>query len=260
MTIASVVDYFVAPKQQVRYFKNTSPNSALYYSSWTAGGNNVPSAGVAPTAANSQPTGIVPTVNTTGAAVITPFSGNGYITQATAQCTIPGRYWVIDRLFHIGATANQTVVLSNQPSYASRIPNDDFTGLQIWYESTGGGGTPTMTVTYTDQSGNTGHSTGAFAVNSGSIGVASQLPLQVGDSGLQKIESTSCTGGTSGYVITVVRPLFHFYIGNANQEHIFPFPTTGLPQIYQDSCIHYYAHGTTLSGIGIDLTMEIASL
>lgn len=179
-----------------------------------------------------------------------------------------------DRLFHMGAVAGNvaaTTTLSTQPSYSARVPGGtDYTGLQIGVEiaATGVGTSTLVEVTYTSQSGGTGHTTGAFAISgfsSGVPGYVKLLPLASGDCGVQTIESViiSSGGGTmfSGTLnFFIARPLAMLLtnISANTPPRIFPLETVGCPQIWSDSAISLLFINNSSTVAPYEYVIEIA--
>lgn len=264
MALATLADYQAAARQNVRMRKLTlgTPPSGVWYSLWPGTGS--PGAGGA---AGNTANGTVPTATTTGAPAIVDFSGGvGKLTrlrvsqhnnQATYECVL------FDRLFSAGAYAfNANTTLTAQPSFSSRIPGGtDYSGLQIWYETvTSPTGVQSVAVTYTDQSGNTGHTTGTISVGNISAATMLQLPLQAGDCGVQKIESVVGTVASAGtFSITVLRPIARFVIPAISPVDLtYGMDALGAPQVWSDSCFALAFYGNSNQPI-IDAMLEIAS-
>lgn len=208
MTISSLSAYQQARRQFVLYDKNYQPIQAqpVYDSACL---NNSGNLGAIAAIGNTT-SGVIPVGGNAGFPVLTNVSGTLYLDTVDVTCLMSGRFLFYDRLWHAGAFAfnSGTTTLSGQPSYASRV-NSVYHGTQIWYEAaTGTSSALTLTVTYTNQSGTTGKTTGAIAANTASVGGAGQFPLASGDDGVQKVESVTTSGGTSGtFNIFVARPL-----------------------------------------------------
>lgn len=175
------------------------------------GAAGTPGAGVL--AGTSTTAGVVPTDATAGCPVINAFSGSntGYLSAVDYGNTVACRMRLCDLLWKGGAYPfNANVTLASQPSYSSRVPNGDYKGTEIWLEAvTAFTGNQTITITYTNQDGVTGRSTGAVATGAAPIlGRMFQMPLQAGDTGVQKIESVVSTVSTVGtFNVLVLRPL-----------------------------------------------------
>jgi hypothetical protein len=263
MAILTLEQYEAALKETVllRYPQGTANNAAQY--PWA--GRTNPSAG-------NTANGLVPTAGVFGSPLISFSSGSGYITKIELSAGYAGRYLLYDRLFHAGEYAfNAAVTLTAQPSFASRIPGGaNYTGLQLWIEGTGGSsaGQQSVAVTYTDQSGNAGHTTGvvspmgAFAALLGTFARNAPMPLALGDSGISKIESVTgsvATGGT--FNVYIARPLAYLRYPVANVPVTYPLEMLGMPQIWADSCLCWMTI-TDLSSspiIAPEFAIEIAS-
>jgi len=229
--------------------------------------------GIAPVAGSyavgNTTSGVVPTDQTLGAYPIGSFGGaaRGFLTQVLFSAGfISGNSWggffcFFDRLWHAGAfNFNDNITLSAQPSFSSRVPRGDFSGLQIWIEAVVNtwAGVPTFTINYTDQDGNTGHTTGPFqwiGPSGTTVPVQTQclqVPLQAGDTGVQKIESVACSVSTAGtFNVIIARPLWRGFIipwnvsSNASQTYNSDAKTeyrhwldrTGMPELFANSCL-----------------------
>ncbi len=273
MTISSLGDYALSLKQTVLFNRKSlgiAAGTPVAYSSWQQSG--FPSAGGTP---GNTANGLVPTNLTAGAAAIMPFGGTGYITSARGSATAiasPSMIVVYDRLFHCGpyVAGSGTTNLTAQPSFSSRIPGGtDYTGLVMFVETGTVAGCPTsVVITYTDQAGNTGHSTPSVNTPfAGSNTLASaRVALASGDSGVRKIESVTPTGGSGSgsLVIVIARPLIAIPVlahGNVNfvsPEAIQPLDQTGMPQVWSDSCL-YLMGNCDAQNISVDVSLEIAS-
>jgi hypothetical protein len=228
--------------QRVRHLKTASRTSvaAIPFSVFDLAGD--PGAGVL--AGTSTAAGVVPTDATAGAPLINAFTGanKGLLTRAEASNTVPCRIAVYDLLFKAGAYAfNSNVTLAAQPSYSSRVPGGtDFTGLEIWVETvTAFTGLMTVTVTYTNQSGTTGRTTGAIATGvAPTLGRMIRLNLQAGDTGVQKIESVLGAVATVGtFNVLVMRKIWEGRVRVANDQVVHGPDLTGIPEVFADSCL-----------------------
>jgi hypothetical protein len=201
---------------------------------WTYDG--MPAGGAVPTSAaipDRTTTGALPFVAATGGRDLHLIGAS--ITPATA-----GVYLLYDRLFHIGglsgtSTADQTVQGSTPSPALTR--NTGGAGNIAWYEiyTIIGTTTTTLTMTYTDQDGNTGQTS---AINIGATGFrevsrAQRIPLAAGDTGIQVIEKvrlTASTGTAGNFGITIAQPLAWIPVGVAGTAGWRDY-TTGLPGI-----------------------------
>lgn len=247
----------LATAQDLQIFKSASRTTIAndWFSLFELAGN--PGAGVL--AGTSTTAGVVPTDATAGVDIINAFGGSniGYVSRANFSNTVACRMRVYDMLFKAGAYSFNAAAgaMSSQPSYSSRVPGGtDYTDTQIWIECvTAFTGSPTITVTYTNQSGTTGRSTGAFATGSAlTLGRCIQLPLQAGDTGVEKIESVTCTVATVGtFNVLVLRPVTPAArIRIANDAQLMNASDLALPQVFTDSALILLVNAdSTSSGI-----------
>jgi hypothetical protein len=272
MSITTLAGYEAAAKQKVYFQKTVSGGpAARWVSTWASGA--VPAAGSF--AVGSTTVGVVPDNTTTGAGAFNAYTGTGYITggEFSVANAISGspnavNCRLFDRLFHCGTHAfNAADTLGSQPSYSARVPGGaDFTGLQIWMETTVAFvGQCTIAVTYTDQDGNAGATTGTVQLATvGSPPAAAtmfQLPLAAGDSGVQKIESVTSTVTSAGnFNILVLRPLesLGLFPIDHNSGVVHGFDKTGFIWVPSTACL-MYAHNIPSGGVITDAVFELAS-
>jgi hypothetical protein len=212
----------------------TAPIVGRPASLWTYDG--MPAGGAVPTV------GAIPDRTTTGALPFTAPGGSRDLHQIGTSVTplTAGVYLLYDRLFHIGglsgiSTADQTVQGSTPSPALTR--NTGGAGNMAWYEiyTVIGTSTTTLTMTYTDQDGNTGQTS---TINIGATGFrevtrAQRIPLAAGDTGIRAIEKvklTATTGTAGDFGITIAQPLAWVPVGSAGTAGWRDY-TTGLPGI-----------------------------
>lgn len=261
MAITTLDGIIAATDQLIPFNKSVSRTSVanIPFSIFDLAGN--PAAGVL--AGTNTANGVVPNDAQAGVPVINSFVGAniGYLSRVDFSNTVASRLFIYDRLFTAGAYAfNASVVLTAQPSYASRLPNTDYKGLQIWIECvTAFTGNQSIAITYTNQDGVTGRTTGTIATGVAPIvGRMLQLPLQSGDTGVQKIESVTSTVSTVGtFNVHVLRKLWSGRVKFANDGDVHEFTKTGLVQVYADTSLFYVVQAdstaTGLPTIDIDI-------
>ena len=242
MTIATLDQLIAAASQRVGMIKTVSRASvaAIPFSVFDLAGN--PGAGTL--AGSSTTAGVVPTDATTGCPTINAFGvgATGYINTVTFGNSVASRLRLYDLLWKGGAYAfNANVTLSAQPSYSSRVlGGTDYTNTEIWLETvTAFTGNQSIAVTYTNQDGTTGRTTGTIATGvAPTVGRMLQLPLQAGDTGVQKIESVISTVSTVGtFNVLVMRRLWEGRVRINNDGDTHDMLRTGLPQIFADSAL-----------------------
>lgn len=230
------------------------------YTPWYASGN--PGASVANSAGvNGQ--AVNPGLGTSvqGKIIRTnPASGNAYIGRLAVNATTTGTLWLIDRVWQnsglsVTSTAAQAITPATIPA---RDNNGTTNGAAIMaaieWSASGGSGTPTVTLTYTDQDGNTG-ATGTFAgVASPPAGTFEIFTLAAGDTGVRAptsfIQSATRTSGTMHLVL--FRVLAQIEVTSANIGNAIDALTGGMPQIYNDSVLQlvWFPTATTATTIG----------
>jgi len=244
MAITTLDGLIAASKREVPLYKTTARTTVAggWFSMFDVAGN--PGAGTL--AGSSTTTGTVPTDATAGYPGI-PFTANRtHLSKLIASNTVVSQIRLFDRLWVGGAYAFNANTSGNTPtSFASRVSYNggaaDYRGLELWVETvTAATGNQTWNVTYTDQDGNAGATTGAVGIGAApTVGRCWQLPLAAGDSGLQGVTGVVGGTGTAGTAnIMVLRPLLDVYIGVANQMQVFNYTDLGLPEIFNDSSLY----------------------
>lgn len=267
MAITSLDGLIAAAKQRLEFYKTVSRTTVAggWFSRFDLAGN--PGAGTL--AIGNTANGVVPTDATAGYPPINAFSGGppvrGYLTRAAIKNTVVSQVRIFDRIFAAGAYAfNANVALSAQPSFASRVSLNGgaavYSGLELWVEQvTVATGNQAVNVTYTDQNGNAGATTGATGIGAApTVGRCWQLPLAAGDSGLQLIENVAGTVATVGtFNVMVLRPMADINIGVANQVVVQNFTDLGMPELFADSALYALVLSPTGTALG---TMDIGDL
>jgi hypothetical protein len=254
MAITSLDGLIAANSQRLTYLKTASRTSvaAIPFSVFDLAGN--PSAGSL-TQGNTT-NGVVPTHLTNGYPRFTSFGGNtGYLSGVQFGSSVACRMTIFDCLFTAGSyTFNTPVTLLAQPSYASRVlGGTDFTNTEIWIEAvTAFTGNLSVAVTYTNQDGVAGRTTGTYATGAALIvGRMAMLPLQAGDTGVQKIESVTPSVATAGtFNVHVMRRLWQGRVRINNDGDAHDFTKTGMPQIFDNSALRFVIQSdSTATGI-----------
>lgn len=264
MAISTLDNYIGSAKQDLQFYKSTSRTTVAngWFSLIDIAGN--PGAGTL--AGANTANGVVPTDADAGFPLINAFGGGsvGYLANVDASNTVACRMMLADVLFKAGAYSfNANTTLATQPSYSSRVPGGtDYTGLQLWVEAvTAFTGNLSIAVTYTNQSGTAGRTTGTVATGlAPTVGRMIQLPLQAGDSGIQKIESVVATVSSAGtFNLLVLRPLWRGRIRVANDQIVHGLDLIGLPVVYDNSALQLYvAADSTSSGLP-EVSFEICN-
>lgn len=147
-----------------------------------------------------------------------PATGNSYLAYLDAMATQAGRLLVLDRLWHNGgftitSTSAQTITSPTWPSRCPTSGTDDTpttTGLGVLLavevSAATGAGTPTITVSYTNQAGTSGRTgTNILAtVATSAIGATYFIGLQAGDTGVRSVQSLTLSATWTSGTINLV--------------------------------------------------------
>lgn len=239
MAFTSLDSLLAAPSFQVPYLKTASKTAvaATPFTTFDLGG--IPAAGTI--VVGNTAAGIVPTDAIAGYPPIPSFGGlTGYLSIVDFGSSVASRITVYDTLFSAGAFAftAQTNTLTGQPSYASRVPNADYNGLEIWVEAaTAFTGTLSVNIAYLNQAG-VAKTTGVVVTNLGIQGRMFMMPLAAGDTGVQRIDSVTPSVATAGtFNVHVLRRLHQMRVRINNDGDTHDFLKTGLPQVYDTSAL-----------------------
>lgn len=264
MTISTLDGLIAASSQRVSIIKTASRTSvaAIPFSVFDLAGN--PGAGTL--AGANTANGVVPTDATAGFPTINAFGGGatGYINLIQFGNSVAARMTLFDCLFKAGAYAfNANVALTAQPSYSSRVlGGTDYSNTELWLETvTAFTGNQSIAVTYTNQDGTAARTTGTIATGvAPTVGRMLQLPLQAGDTGIQKVESVVSTVSTVGtFNVLVLRRLWSGRVRIANDGDVHDMLKTGLPQIFADSALFLQVTAdATATGIP-ELAIEVVN-
>jgi hypothetical protein len=262
MAITTLDGYIASTKQIIQYSRPTAITATSFGRSSIYQSTGVPGTGVL--AGTDTTSGVLVTSSTAGFPLINTTSGSYYLTRIGMASNVASNITIQDLIYKAGAyNFNANTTLSSQPSISSRVPGGtDYTNVSIWFEAvTAFTGTPTITITYTNQSGVTGRSTGAFSLGVAPIvGRLVQIPLQAGDTGVQKIESIVGTVATAGtFNIQLVRDIFTFRVNVANMNQTFGLDSTGMSEIFQTSALNVVVQPDAASTGIIGGYLEVAS-
>lgn len=246
-TLDGALAGFKAPQPIIKTGIATAAVGAMRgYTLWYAAGN--PGASTA-TAAGVNGEAVTPSVSAATVAGrigrTNPVSGNAHLGRLAWTSSTVGTLWLIDRLWHnSGLTVTSTTAQAITPA---TLPSRDGAGgtnganvmAAIEWSATGGAGTPTVTLTYTDQDGNTGN-TGTFTgVASPPVGTFEIFTLAAGDTGIRAPtsfqQSATRTSGTMHLVL--FRVLAQLEVSAANIGNAMDVLTSGMPRIYDDSVL-----------------------
>lgn len=268
--IASLDDFIGSFKQEIPYFKTATVSCSS--GQWI---EPILQAGTPALSSYYNPASPTPGVNPTctpsqGFPAINAFAsgGLGYLDKLEFIGFSTGRIAVFDTLWIGGSyTYNYSSFTGSSGSWSGRVPLDNssnpiYQGLEIWVmQLTTATGNQTVTVGYTNESGVTGHSTGAVATGSGvAAGTWTRLPLQAGDSGVQAITSVVGTVATAGtFLVFVMRRLAWALSGYNGGGTVQTIWDTGHPQVFAASALKVLMQPDNTSTFTMEARLLIAS-
>lgn len=244
-TLDGAIAGFQAPRPIIKTGITMAAVGAMRgYTPWYAAGN--PGASTA-TAIGINGEAVTPALGSTGGRIprTNPGTGNAYLGRLAINASTAGTLWLIDRVWqNSGLVTTSTTAQAITPAtLPARDAGGATSGASIMaaveWSATGGAGTPTVTLTYTDQDGNTG-ATGTLAgVTTPPVGTFEIFTLAAGDTGIRAptsfIQSATRTSGAMHLVL--FRVLAQVEVTAANIGNAIDALTSGLPRIYDDSVL-----------------------
>lgn len=168
-----------------------------------------------------------------------------------------GSIMVYDRLLHISGFSGTVTSAQNVGGSITRYTTTEAWNNQAWieiYTAIGGTGT-TVTMSYTDQDGNsaTSPATTIGGTNFQGQGRMIPLPLASGDTGVRGVTSVTlaATTGTAGdFGVTILRPLIEIPILQIGGGGMIDY-LAAIPEIKTDACLAFMFLPHTVSRLGI---------
>lgn len=190
-----------------------------------------------------------------------PGSGNTYLARFQGQATIAGTLVLADRLWHnsgitVTTTTAQTVNSAAWPARDNNAStNGDGVMIGLEVSTATGTGNATPTISYTDQSNNSG-ATGSMMVTyvaSSIAGTFYPFTLAAGDTGVRSIQSVTLgVSMTSGTIhLVAYRELARLELTGGNVPNAIDAITSGFPRLYDNTVpfIFFIPSTTTTSNI-----------
>lgn len=264
MAISTLDSLIASAKQRIAIKKTTARTSVAngWFSMFDLAGD--PGAGTL--AGTSTTTGVVPDDATTGVPIVNTFGGGavGYLTNVEFANIVASRITIYDLLWKAGAYAFNASTTGQTPaSYSARVPGGtDFTNTEIWVEQvTAATGNQAVNVTYNNQSGTTGRSTGAVGIGAApTVGRMWPLPLQAGDSGVQGVTGVVGSVATVGtFNVLVCRPLWTGRVIAANYGDLHDYMRVGMPRVFDTSALAIMVNADSTSTGTPELMLTIAN-
>lgn len=183
-----------------------------------------------------------------------------HIISATAlsasAAAVPGVLMLVDlQGYWPGITTNSTSPQSLSGTPTLRYPNGEGLKLYPVVTTVTSTGTPTLSLSYTNQAGTPSrslshalvmpastpvHTLYHYAPSAGSLGAGPFLPLQNGDTGVQNVASVTMSAATTGAIaLCLAKPLITIPIVQVSSivERDFVNQFTTLPRVYNGACL-----------------------
>ena len=272
MAITTGDGYVASSKQVIPYVKTAAVTTVATTRYTIRGAAGNPGAGLV--VGTSSPGGALVTASISGFPSINTFGGGatGYLTRVNYANSVVGRLEVWDVIYAYGVTTAQlgslqTLTLSGQPSITARCPDGAGNGTRLFVEiqTTMSATATTIGVTYTNSAAATGRTATTTASLSGFVaGRWVDMPLQAGDSGVQKIETIVIGGATNAagqLNVIIARPLWtnSVRVANAAGSGTDGLDKTGMPIVYATSALTVCTVADSTSSGTPDMNIEIAN-
>lgn len=272
MAITTFDGYIGAFKQSLVVSKTAAVTTVAGAPATTFTSAGFPGAGSAPADTTN---GVVPTDATTGFPTIDAPAGSNkqYLSRVEGYSSVLATLAIYDVLFWAGPTTiptsgTTTVSLSSRPSFASRLPymsdgvtrNYRQTELWAWASTAWSNHAHTLSITYTDQDGNTGQSTGNVSTTNRAVNRLMRMPWAAGDYGTRDLEGYAVNGiasATGAVVVMVMRKIWQARIPVVNWFN-FGIDQTGMPQIFDTSALMLVVTPDSTSTGTPQVNLEIA--
>jgi len=259
----TTLDGVVAGAQVPRFFHkavSAATTAGRPMSTWALNGNPGPGsqngtlAGAALSSSSTMVAGQIPHTD--------PVSGNAYLARFGVYSTAACSPMLCDRLwsnggFTITSTAAQTVTSATFPARdANGSTNGEGVLLAMEVSAATGAGTPTITVSYTNQDGTSGRTgTNSFPTAATSVaGSFYPIGLAAGDRGVRSVQSVTLSATwTSGTInLVAYRPLAVVDAALLNVLGVVDPVTGGLPRLYNGVVpwVVFVPTGTTALNLG----------
>ncbi len=173
---------------------------------------------------------------------IDPVTGNAHLARLQASASQSGTLLLLDRLWHNGGYTITLTSAQNttSPTWPSRdnagSANGDGVLLAVEVSAAVGAGTPTITISYTNQAGTSGRTATNILATAASpaIGATYFIGLQAGDTGVRSVQSLTLSATwTSGTInLVAYRLLASLELAGAFIPNAIDAVTGGMPRLY----------------------------
>lgn len=148
-------------------------------------------------------TGVALSSATVGAIAIPSPSNTSYITSFQGVSSIAGMVALSDRLVEFGGLSGTVTTAQSVSALALPARATGATDVELWletYTAMGSTASPTVTASYTNSSGTSGHTAtliGGIPTAGGVVNRSYPFTLQAGDTGVQSVQSLTSTASTT---------------------------------------------------------------
>lgn len=229
----------------------TNQAAGAWHSLWTMAGQPGaaanPSSGVGGDVPTSSTAGAYPFTNPTSPALT-------YLARLSASLTGQGTLILYDRLWQNSGLSATSLTAQTVSSVALTRPDANGAQAEAWFQvyAVMGAGSTAPTISYTDQSGNTGN-TGTLQgfATTAAAGRTFPFSLAAGDTGVRAIATyTNGATMTSGTFGLVIRRRLAAVITTASNSGALVDPLTGgLPTIPDNACLEFVYQGGTVTNV-----------
>lgn len=235
----TTLDGAIAGMQPPRYFAKGVSGTLVAgrpHTWWAIAGT--PGAGTYDTTLN----GAVLTSNAGQIPRTNPASGNAYLARFSGMTAHTGMLLLCDRLWQnrpANASGAQAITSPTWPARdAAGTTNGDGVLLAVEYSTAQTAGTPTCTVTYTNEAGTGSRSATLIDAITATTAAGSflRLNLQAGDKGVRSVQSVNFSATSTGGVWNLVayRVLASLEV-TANIPYAVDILTSGMPRLYDNT-------------------------
>lgn len=237
------------------YYKTSSNAGASTAGRWheffTAGG--IPTAGSWSGSAGvaTQMTAATQGALNTGTASVTPDTKNlaKWRVQTPTATVVPATFYLVDFLLYYPAcVVTGTPTTLNNTATLPRYTTGEGVFPIIAVQTALGAASPALTLTYTDEAGNTGNVASALTSPGNSAPISTLflnngspfLPLAGADKGVRKIDSYTLASGTTGTVAMVLVKIIaeiDVYAINTGVQANFISDLPSFPKIEDNACL-----------------------
>lgn len=188
-----------------------------------------------------------------------PSSGNAYLSRLAVNASQAGSLWLIDRLWNnsglsVSSASAQAITPAALPARDNNISTDGYGVMAaIEWSATGGAGTPTVTLTYTDAAGSTGKTATFSGVITPPVGTFEVFASAAGDAGIRAPTSFIQTGTrTSGTMhLVLFRVIAQLEVPSGNIGNAIDAITGGMPRILDDSTLQLVWFNSATTAVNI---------